>query len=354
MSRRPVVLHFLGAADDGGGIVSVVRALAGTNRFDCLLGMSPGAIQRRQPALPQMDCPPVQPETIGPANLLLTWRAARAARRWLADDPARIVHGHTRAGLLVALWLARWGETRVVASVHCYGRQRWFYRWAARQLGERLYWLSPAMREYYGIAGAGWSQCRPGGVPPAGVSASPTDPDRLRLGGCGSVVAWKRWDLVLAALAQLTPAERARVTFTHIGDGPAPARQALAEAVQRAGLGAAVRFLGPQPSSDGLLAEIDALVVASEREPFSMAMLEALAAGVPVLAADSGGARDVIRPDVNGRLFRSGDAPALAGAIRQWLRDPPATTPAAVRETAIRAEAIAEQWHRVYAELIGD
>ena len=35
---------------------------------------------------------------------------------------------------MVALWLARAGERRVVVSVHCYGRQRWFYRWAARQL----------------------------------------------------------------------------------------------------------------------------------------------------------------------------------------------------------------------------
>ena len=89
MERRPVVLHVLGADDDGGGIVSVVRALAGTNRFDCILGLNPGAVQRRQPALARLDGPRVQPETIGPLNLALTWRAARAARRWLAGGPER-------------------------------------------------------------------------------------------------------------------------------------------------------------------------------------------------------------------------------------------------------------------------
>ena len=44
-------------------------------------------------------------------------------------------------------------------------------------------------------------------------------------------------------------------------------------------------------------------------------MLEALFAGVPVIASDSGGAQDLIAPPVNGRLFRTGDAADLARTI---------------------------------------
>ena len=132
---RPVVLHYLGYDDDRGGIVSVIRALASTDRFACVLGVNPGFAQARAPALATLELPAIAGETISISTFLRARRVARAVRVWLAEDPARVFHGHSRAGLVVACWLARWGERRVVASVHCYGRQRWFYRWAARQLG---------------------------------------------------------------------------------------------------------------------------------------------------------------------------------------------------------------------------
>lgn len=348
MAPRPIVLHYTGAADDSGGIVSVVRALAAADRFDCIFGLSPGAVQRRLPALPAVELPRMDGERIGVANAWRASAAADAVQRWLHVDPARVFHGHSRAGLLVALWLRRWGERRVVASVHCYGRQRWFYRWAARRLGDRLFWLSPAMRAYYGILGGGWEQCIPGGVPPAKVVAAAREPGRLRLGGVGMLVDWKRWDLVVEALGRLPASLRPAVRFTHIGAGDAAP---LEQRAARLGVRAQVAFLGPQPSPDALLAEIDALVVASVREPLSMAMLEALAAGVPVLAADSGGACDLIRDGVNGRLFRTGDPVALADAIRDWQARPPGFDPVVIRATTSRADDVAERWLRVYEQL---
>ena len=58
------VLHYLGYDDDRGGIVSVVRALAEAGRFDCVLGMNAGAVQRRTPALPVKFFTPLAGETI--------------------------------------------------------------------------------------------------------------------------------------------------------------------------------------------------------------------------------------------------------------------------------------------------
>jgi glycosyltransferase involved in cell wall biosynthesis len=326
------------------------------------LGVNAGAGQRRQPPLAAVEFPRVAGETIGLANAWRTRAVARAVRAWLRGDPRRIFHGHSRAGLLVALWLARAGERRVIVSVHCYGKQKWFYRWAARRLGARLFWLTPAMKQYYRVADAGtWAQCIPGCVP-AGVVA-PTARGRaadglVRLGGVGALVAWKRWHLVLDALARLPGAVRAKLRFTHIGGAdasPESARYAAALQAQTTALGLdeVVQWRGPQPSAAPLLAGIDGLIVASQREPFSVAMLEALAAGVPVLAADSGGARDVIVPPRNGWFFRSGDAGDLARALTM-LAESDALALARVEPEQLRsftAPVVAEQWAGIYARL---
>lgn len=346
---RPEVLHYLGYDQDDGGIVTLVRNLAATDRFDCVLGQNVGATQRRRPELPVAEFPAVVGERISLGNAFATRRAALAVRRWLAADARRIFHGHSRAGLLVALWLHAWGERRVVVSVHCYGRQRWFYRWAAARLGARLFWLSPAMRTYYGVPGDGWSQCVPEATTPSSVTPAPALEGRLRLGGAGALVGWKRWDLVIEALARLPENLRTRVTFEHIGGGgERPALEALARA---RGVAEQVRFCGNEGSSERLLGAIDALVVASENEPFSLAMLEALAAGVPVLAADSGGARDVIRAGENGFLFRTGDAADLARRLELWLASPPTWDRAAIRRTPPQAADIAVRWTEIYAQL---
>jgi glycosyltransferase involved in cell wall biosynthesis len=354
------VLHYVGYDVDRGGIISVVRALAHTRKHTSLLGVNPGFAQTRPPGLETLRLPRLVGESIGPVAAVRARRVARAVQNWLHADAARIYHGHSRAGLLVALWLHALGERRVVVSVHCYGRQRWFYRWAARRLGERLFWLSPAMKRHYRVGDGSWSRCIPGCANlPAG-----TRPGRgwrcdgvLRLGGVGALVPWKRWDLVVAALRQLDPATRARVEFRHLGatdDSKGSLRCAAVLRERAAGL--PVTWCGWRDDPSAFYGEIDALVVASAGEPFSVAMLEALAAGIPVLAADSGGAIDVIRPPFNGWLFETGDASALAAVIRNLL-EPGAEGTSSIDVGDLQRFApavVAAQWSAVYARLVSD
>lgn len=360
---RFTVLHYLGYDSDGGGIVSVVRALAEVkDHFDSVLGVNPGFAQRRTPALPVLTLPAVRGEQNGPADVWRARTAARAVRAWLREDRARIFHGHSRAGLLVALWLRHWDEPRVVASVHCYGRHRWFYRWAARRLAPRLFWLSPAMKRHYGLGDGSWGQCVPGCVPasPPAVRRSRGPAEPVRLVGIGALVRWKNWHLVSEALARLPDPIRRRLRFTHIGagDGSADARAYEAELRARTAqpdLDGLVEWRGEQPGAAALLAEADCLVVASRREPFSVAMLEALAAGVPVLAADDGGARDLIRPGANGWLFAAGDTAALAMRLRE-LVETPALAQVVIEKEDLRrftAPVVAAQWREIYRGLAG-
>ena len=54
------VMHYTGANDDRGGVMSVLHALAGTGVFNCVLGVNPGFIQRRVPQLPSLVLPAIE------------------------------------------------------------------------------------------------------------------------------------------------------------------------------------------------------------------------------------------------------------------------------------------------------
>ena len=346
--------------------MSVIRALAEAERFTCVLGVSPGFAQRRVPPLPVMELPRLESEAIGLHPLWRSQVVARAVRAWLHEEPVRIFHGHSRAGLLVALWLSRWGERRVVASVHCYGRQRWFYRMAARQLGARLYWLSPAMKRYYGIdAGSSWDSC----IPPCISGAIPAGSRRLgergdgivRVSGAGMLVAWKGWHLMLEALAALPAPVRDRLRFAHIGstdETAESARYAESLRAQTAALGLTkhVEWRGEQSSSRALLEQSDCAVVLSRADPFSMVMLEALALGVPVMASAEGGPTDVLRPGVNGWFFRPNDSADLARQLALLVESDLLEKTRVTSEDIRRFDAtvVAEQWLQIYQREAGD
>ena len=67
---------------------------------------------------------------------------------------------------------------------------------------------------------------------------------------------------------------------------------------------------------------MDIIVHASDREPFGIVVIEAMALGKPVVAGAAGGPAEVITPGVDGLLAPFGDAPALAQALLRYLDDP--------------------------------
>ncbi len=126
-------------------------------------------------------------------------------------------------------------------------------------------------------------------------------------------------DLLAAAPAvvQRRPAAR----FVIAGGAPPADVAALAHP-----LGAAVEFPGFVRGADKLrrLQEASLLVLPSYAEGLPVTILEAMAAGLAVVATPVGGVPDVFADGVNGRLAPPGDVPALAAAIVQLLDDAPA------------------------------
>src|SRR5437667_393580 len=85
--------------------------------------------------------------------------------------------------------------------------------------------------------------------------------------------------------------------------------------------GDAVRFLGFREDVPGLLAQAECALLASDYEGCPLAVVEALAAGVPVAATDAGGVRELVRPGQTGAVAPP-DAAALTAALEDMLADP--------------------------------
>ncbi|MEZ6183547.1 MAG: glycosyltransferase family 4 protein [Planctomycetota bacterium] len=146
------------------------------------------------------------------------------------------------------------------------------------------------------------------------------DPDRPRVLFLGRLGAQKRLDLLLAAASEL----RGRVPGLSValaGDGPL--LESLKVEVQRRGLGDVVEFLGRQPDVVPLLAEAALVVLPSDAEGTSNALLEAMASAVPVVATRVGGTRELVEDGVQGLLVPPGDVRALTAALERLLLDRP-------------------------------
>ena len=142
---------------------------------------------------------------------------------------------------------------------------------------------------------------------------------RFAVGWVGRMTAVKRTDDVLDSFRQLT--ERGiGATLCLVGDGPD--RTHLEERAHELGIMRDTLFLGYQEDVGSLYAAFDALVLPSANEGTPVSVIEALAAGTPVVATRVGGVPDVLRDGEDGFLVEPGAAGALADRLEQLARDP--------------------------------
>jgi len=129
----------------------------------------------------------------------------------------------------------------------------------------------------------------------------------------------KAHEILFEAAARLA-SSHPELSFVIAGDGPrASELRALAD---RLGIGRRVEFLGHVEDVPALLRRADAFVLPSRSEAFPNAAIEAMAAGLPVIASATGGLLDLIDHGRTGLLVPPGDPAALAGAIASLVADP--------------------------------
>ena len=98
-----------------------------------------------------------------------------------------------------------------------------------------------------------------------------------------------------------------------------------------------MRFLGWRADLDRLYADLDVVVLTSKNEGSPVALIEAMAAGRPVVSTRAGGVADVVADGETGRIVPVGDAAAVARAIVDLLEHPAeaARLGAAARDTVV-------------------
>jgi glycosyltransferase involved in cell wall biosynthesis len=256
----------------------------------------------------------------------------RSLARRVRPDVVQI--NSSKAGVLARLALAGTGA-RTVFTAHGWAFSgRGGASGAAYAAAERL--VAPLSDAIVCVSSHDLALAREHGISPRGglhvihngVDAPAAPPSRRAPGA----------RLVLGCTARLAPPKDLRTTLDALarpgcerwelrvfGDGPDRARiEAHRDAL---GLGDRVRLLGNRDDVPAQLAACDAFVLISDWEGLPYSILEAMAAGLPVLATRVGGIGDLVAPDATGELVPPRDAAAAAAVLARWAADPAALAP---------------------------
>jgi len=127
----------------------------------------------------------------------------------------------------------------------------------------------------------------------------------------------KGFEEMLAAFADVCGSRPSWLVL--VGDGPY--RPTVERLMVDHGLQARVRLLGRRTDVPALLKMADAFLFCSRTEGLPNALLEAMAAGLPVVATDAPGCRDLVVDGETGLIARAGDPEAISGRLSRLLSD---------------------------------
>ena len=297
------------------------------------------------------DPPFLDPFGAGGVDELLAWMLglnhslARAGLRLADEVRPQVMHAYDWMTTHAATTLKDALGLPMVATVHATeaGRhQGWLPGPISRSIHTVEWWLTfEARRVITCSEHMRWEVTRLFELPADKVDVLPNGIDvdhwsvpaaartaaRTRYAGDGPLVVFAgrlEWEKGVHTLIEAMPRLRRRhrgLRLVVAGQGSKAAE--LAQLARRKRVAGSVTFTGFLDGGQvaGLLAAADVAVVPSRYEPFGLAALEAAAAGAPMVAGDTGGLREFVRPGVTGLLFEPGDAAGLADAVSTLLRD---------------------------------
>ncbi len=177
--------------------------------------------------------------------------------------------------------------------------------------------------------------------------------DTVLVGALGNVRPAKDYATLIRAAARMAPDERFR--FVIAGERTQPLYGQLLELRDGLGLESRVRFIGFRDDVPALLAALDILVISSSSEGFSLAALQAMAAGTPVVATRSGGPEGIITHEEDGLLVAARSPADIAAAVQRLADDPELASGlrGRARETVrnqFSLAAMLDRYERLYTE----
>lgn len=335
MSARPVT-HFVENLERGGlerTVIDLVRTqVARGQRCQVVCLFQRGALAGELDALgvPVLACG---------KRRGLDLRALARARRHVVAHGSRILHTHNAAAHYHAVLATLGLGLRTINTRHGMGaldaasRRERLYRLSLRRTGAVATVCEAARRE---LERSGWPHATDLVAVPNGIdierfaardervrdrlAATLGLPPQTRLvGTVGRLNRVKDHAGLLQAFARLRDAAP-DVALVVVGDGEL--RGELAALAAAPGLAGRVHLLGDRGDVAELLRAFDLFVMSSRSEGYSIALLEACASALPIVATAVGGNAEIVHAGENGLLVPPGDPSALADALRAVLGDP--------------------------------
>lgn len=357
MNNKPYILHVITRVDGGGSAVNTVLSVEGAIERGYRVKLVTGSATDHIAAQPYTMILPELVRDVHPVkDLLALFKLVQLIRLEKPD----ILHVHcSKAGFIgrMAGFLAR--AKIIIYTPH--GHVFWGYfgpaktrlylelEKAASLVTDKIVALTRTERDEEiecGQAGADKFVIIPSGVDLSGYATRQdrkdpalcarfgVTPDQIVLGSMGRLVEIKGLDVGMAAYIKIAK-QFPQTVLLFAGDGPEQER--LEKMAAEAGLSDRVRFLGWLDGKPEFLSVCDLFVMPSRNEGMGRAAVEAMAAGLPVVASRVGGIKDLVIEGENGFLCESENADALAARLTEMLNNL-AQARAMGRKGALRAK----------------
>jgi glycosyltransferase involved in cell wall biosynthesis len=270
-------------------------------------------------------------------NSRFDYRIIRDLFRLIKKEGVQVVHTHLYDGGKYGRIAARLARVPcLISTVHnIYVKRRWKYHlinWVLSFTNDRLVAVSGAVKEsviHYDWISPRKIQILYNGIDPAKFQGNfdaggirkkfGIEPEDFLIGVVARLEEQKGHIYLLEALTQVTRVFK-QMKVLLIGDGSL--RPFLEERSRAMGLSSQVIFTGTQKPIAPILRALNLFLLPSLWEGFSVAILEAMAMGLPVVATAVGGAKEVITSGTNGVLIPAGDVHSLVAAIEDCLLQP--------------------------------
>lgn len=320
------ILQLSSARHFGGGerhVVDLANALI-QRGHDVFAAVIPDS-----PLLPEVSQIPNHQVCVLPFRNAADVQSAWKLRKFVRDHQIEVVHAHVARDYPLAALAVGSGKARLVLTRHVMFPLSKIHRLTRRRVS-RVIAVSEAVatnlraqkifHEHQIVVvnhGIDLSRFELAKEKPAGAKKL------LHVGMLGELSSVKGQQDFVRAAAVIAD-QRGDVEFLiagqdHSEDGQN--QRELETLIQSCSLGNRVRVIDSVVDVPSFLAGLDVFVSASHSEAFGLAIVEAMASGVPVVATMTGGAQEIIKPDQTGRLVPVGDAEAIAGSISELLSD---------------------------------
>lgn len=332
MPSTPKTILYLSTSSGPGGAERVISNLSASldpSRYRAVLCLfRPGWIQAHT------ESRGVRTYVI-PTHGMFDWRWMLRFRRLLKDEHVDVIHAHEFDANVQGTFVATLSGIPLVATVHGKNyfwekfRRRLAYRWVSRRA--TMVAVSENLKHF--IVEKVGVDSRDVRVVYNGVDVlppcDPADVDQCRkeldlsagnqiVGVVGNLYPVKGHQYLIAAIPAIL-AKCPKTTFVFAGRGQLEAE--LKAQAHQLGVDGHVRFLGLRQDIPRILALLDVFVLPSLSEGLSMAILEAMVAGKPVVATDVGGNPELVEDGATGYLVPSQNSQALADRVIALLME---------------------------------